>query len=206
MTGKRFVFSIIFCLVQINLFAKAIIDIGAVVETESHLFTLKTIERYNDSLSVNWEIKSKKSNTKVKINIEEISLLDYYTNIKHKPIHSLSKTRIEIVDAFDTDTLRIIFPAIKDTTSLISVHLSSKIMVDSILLPSSNMSLIGEVRYKIPFCDKILKDRRDSVFYSDSLFSSGMLLYNKRQYHDAIVCFEKCYAFDTLVSTKNGRV
>ena len=195
MGKKLFIFSLLLCL-ALDVLGQATNDIGAIVETESHLWTLTKISRYTDSLIVDWLIMSKKSNTKAKINIEEISLSDYYTNKIHKPIHSLSKTLIKIADAFDTDTLRIIFPAIKDTTSLISVHLTSNIKVDSIILPPSNMNLLGEVRYKIPFCNKVLKNRRDSVLFSDSLFSDGMKMYNERNYHDAMTCFEKCYAFD----------
>ena len=181
------------------LHAQAIIDVGAIIETESHLWTLKTISRYNDSLAVNWEIKSKKPYTKTHIDTKKALLIDYHTKVRHKPLHSLSQTEIEIVKAFDTDTLRIVFPAIKDTTSLISVWLSSVLLVDSIILPPSNMSSIGEVRYKVPFCNKTLKNRIDSVLYSDSLFSSGMDLYKKKQYQDATICFEKCYAFDKLL-------
>ena len=194
MKQKFFIFSLLLCL-TLNILGQAIIDVGAIVETESHLWTLTKIIRYTDSLVVDWQIMSKNTNEKVTINIDDILLIDYQTNTKYKPLHSLSKTRIEIDDAFDTDTLSIVFPAIEDTTSLISVHLSSKIMVDSIILPPSNMNLIG-VRYKIPFCNKMLKNRRDSVLFSDSLYSSGMKMYKEKNYHGAMACFEKCYAFD----------
>lgn len=188
------------CFVYGLLHAQAIIDVGAIIETESHLWTLKTISRYNDSLAVNWEIMSKKPNTKAHIDTKKVLLIDYHTKVRHKPLHSLSQTEIEIVKAFDTDTLRIVFPAIKDTTSLISVSLSSVLSVDSIILLPSNMSSIGEVRYKVPFCSKNLMSRKDSVLYSDSLFFSGIDLYKKKQYQDAIISFEKCYAFDRLLN------
>lgn len=190
---------LIYCFVHGLLHAQAIIDIGGIIETESHLWTLKSISRYNDSLVVNWIIKSKKPNTKTHIDTRKVLLIDYHTKVRHKPLHSLSQTEFEIVKAFDTDTLRTVFPAIKDTASLVSVRLSSVLSVDSIILPPSNLSSIGEVRYKVPFCNKTLKNRIDSVLYSDSLFSSGIDLYKKKQYQDAIISFEKCYAFDRLL-------
>jgi len=190
---------LIYCFVHGLLHAQAIIDIGAIIETESHLWTLKSISRYNDSLVVNWIIKSKKPNTKTHIDTRKVLLIDYHTKVRHKPLHSLSQKEFEIVKAFDTDTLRTVFPAIKDTASLVSVRLSSVLSVDSIILPPSNLSSIGEVRYKVPFCNKTLKNRIDSVLYSDSLFSSGIDLYKKKQYQDAIISFEKCYAFDRLL-------
>ena len=181
------------CFAQLNLSAQAIFDIGAIVETESHLWTLTKVSRYTDSLTMDWAIMSKKPKMKAIINTEDISLTNYYSSTKHKPLHLLSTTKFEHVDALDTDTFRIVFPAIEDSTSLISIHLSEEIMVDSIILPSSDLL---EVRYKIPFCDKILKNRKDSLLFSDSLFSSGMKMYKERKYHDAMICFEKCYAFD----------
>jgi len=190
---------LIYCFVHGLLHAQAIIDIGAIIETESHSWTLKSISRYNDSLVVNWIIKSKKPNTKTHIDTRKVLLIDYHTKVRHKPLHSLSQTEFEIVKAFDTDTLRTVFPAIKDTASLVSVRLSSVLSVDSIILPPSNLSSIGEVRYKVPFCNRTLKNRIDSVLYSDSLFSSGMDLYKSKQYQDATICFEKCYAFDKLL-------
>ena len=45
--------------------AQAIYTIDAIVETDSHLWTLTTIEKDSLNLVVNWEVISKKSNTEI---------------------------------------------------------------------------------------------------------------------------------------------
>ena len=187
-----------------NMYGQAETSIGAVVETNSHLWRLEEICRYPDSLTMKWEIRSKLANAKASIDMGDIYMTDCRTHTIHKPLIPLAKSFYQFADAFDTDTFRIVFPAITDSIPLISIHLSSVIKVDSILLPPNNMSLIGEVRYKIPFCEKILKNRRDSILYSDSLFSRGMMFYVKEQFYEAIPCFEKCFAFDKQLDHYNN--
>ena len=198
-----FIIGLLSCMTN-NLFGQATTSVGAVVETNSHLWKLEEICRYPDSLTVKWEIRSKLTNSKASIDMGDIYMTDYRTHTIHKPLIPLARTFFQIADAFDIDTFRIAFPAITDSIPLISIHLSSVIKVDSILLPPSNMSLISEVRYKIPSCKKSLKSRRDSILYSDSLFSRGMMLYGKEQFKEAIPCFEKCFAFDKQLDHYNN--
>ncbi|SDH25009.1 hypothetical protein SAMN04487901_1212 [Prevotella communis] len=193
-----FIISLLSCMTH-NMYGQAETSIGAVVETNSHLWRLEEMCRYPDSLTMKWEIRSKLANAKASIDMGDIYMTDCRTHTIHKPLIPLAKSFYQFADAFDTDTFRIVFPAITDSIPLISIHLSSVIKVDSILLPPNNLSSIGEVRYKVPFCNKTLKNRIDSVLYSDSLYSSGIDLYKKKQYQDAIISFEKCYAFDRLL-------
>ena len=162
-----FIIGLLSCMTN-NLFGQAITSVGAVVETNSHLWKLEEICRYPDSLTAKWEIRSKLTNSKASIDMGDIYITDYRTHTIHEPLIPLAKTFFQIADAFDTDTFRIAFPAITDSIPLISIHLSSVIKVDSILLPPNNLSSIGEVRYKVPFCNKTLKNRIDSVLYSHS--------------------------------------
>ena len=196
-------------MVHVLFYGQTIFDVGAIVESDSHLWTLRTIERHKDCLAVIWQIKNKKPNTVVEIDSTFIELRDLHTGSHYKPT-KLSQKAIMQHTSYETDSLRILFPLIKDTLSLISISLLPKISVDSIILPSSyfetgidsitlSNSLLGMVRYKIQYIYKPLYTRSDSIAFSDSLFNKGMYLYEQQDYQEATICFEKCYAFDKLL-------
>ncbi len=196
MKSLRIILAILICFTQTFVCAQTVIDIGAIAETESYLWTLKSICRYPDSLTIDWEIKSKKANVHTTIYGKDISLVNNLTKNKYRPLRANTQVSFHSQKAYLLDSLRTVFPAIKDTTTIISVQLSDSIRVDSIILPSSVQSLIALVKYKTPFIHKPLYTRIDSIAFSDSLFKKGMLFYNKKDYQEALICFEKCYAFD----------
>lgn len=196
MTKLRVILAIIICFTQVFVCAQTVIDIGAIVETDSQLWTLKYICRYADSLAIDWEIKSKKANAHTVIESDDIYLVDDLTNKKYRPLKPNAKVSFYAPKPYFHDSLRIVFPAIRDTTSIISVRLSDSIRVDSIILPNLT---IGRVKYKAPNIKTPLFTRIDSIAYSDSLFNKGMIFHNKKDYQEAIICFEKCYAFDRLL-------
>ena len=198
MIKKKSIIALTFCLAHILLYAQTSYEIGAIAETDSHLWTLKTIERYNDSLAINWLIKNKTPKSTIKINENNIVCKDLRTGIKHKPI-KLSTPTICHDTPYSIDSLRIVFPPIKDTLSLISISVSPEVLVDSISLPNSNTLVLSQIRFKIPYCHKPLLTRKDSVVFSDSLYTLGMALYRKELYQEALICFEKCYIFDRLL-------
>lgn len=194
-TKSRHIISLLFCLAHVIVYAQSWIDVGAIVETNSHLWTLRTIERYKDSLAFNWEIKSKIPNTTIEINADFIEYENLNTGIKNKAIKPVVSKILQDT-AYQTDPLRIVFSTNTDSLSLLSITVSPVVFIDSLVLPILN---IGQVRYKIPDCHNSLFTRSDSIVFSDSLFYKGMHLYKQHKYQEATICFEKCYAFDRLL-------
>ena len=209
MTKRKQIATLFFLLEHIMLYAQARFDVGAILETESHLWTLRSLERYSDSLAVNWDIKNRKPNTTIIINPNNIILRDLRTGFHYKSTRQVLSTIIQHT-SYETDSFRILFPSIKDTLSLISISLSPEITVDSIFLPSSffetgtdsitiSNSILNQVRYKIQYSPKTLYTRSDSIAFSDSLLNKGMYLYKRQEFQEATICFGKCYAFDKLL-------
>ena len=75
-----------------NMYGQAETSIGAVVETNSHLWRLEEICRYPDSLTMKWEIRSKLANAKASIDMGDIFMTDCRTHTIHKPLIPLAKS------------------------------------------------------------------------------------------------------------------
>ena len=178
-------------------------DVDAIIETDAHFLSLKTIENKNDSLKTKWVIKNKKPNSSFTIENHLLFLKDYKTGEKK---HSFfPKTTISFIhsEAYQTDTFNIIFPAPKDSIPVFSISLAPTLHIDSITLFYDSISALNsrylrEVRYSVPYANSTLQTKEDSIALSDTLFRQGVHLYKKEAYQEAILCFEKCFAFDKL--------
>lgn len=201
MRMAKYILTLVICLAHaIMIDAQATCTIDAIVETDSHLWTLTTIEKDSLNLVVNWKVISKKSNTEINIDCEDIILKDCSTGIEMHPIIPSTNRRIIMPDAYSTDSVRLVFPTIQDSTLSISVQLSPSIHVDSITISDSLWGILSRYRYVSPLYHHTpLINRKDSINYSDSLFRTGMDYYYKSNYNDAILSFKKCYAFDKLL-------
>ena len=122
MKGNRYIITLFFCLAQLFLYAQAKIEIGAVVETESHLYTLNTIERYKDSLSVNWLIINKKKHSKIYFDEKNIVFRNLSSGEDLKIIKPSSFT-VTQDSLYSENTYRLVFQPLKDTLSIISLSL-----------------------------------------------------------------------------------
>lgn len=201
MRMAKYILTLVICLAHATMIdAQATCTIDAIVETDSHLWTLTTIEKDSLNLVVNWKVISKKSNTEINIDCEDIILKDCSTGIEMHPIIPSTNRRIIMPDAYSTDSVRLVFPTIQDSTLSISVQLSPSIHVDSITISDSLWGILSRYRYVSPLYHHTpLINRKDSINYSDSLFRAGMDYYYKSNYNDAILSFKKCYAFDKLL-------
>ena len=209
----RYVFFLLFCYAQSCIYAQdgAIVvdnaytgtDVDAIIETDAILISLKTIENSNDSLKTKWVIKNKKPNSSFTIENHLLFLEDYKTGEKKCPLFPKAAISFIHSKAYQTDTFNIVFPAPKDSIPVFSITLAPSLHVDSITLfydsiPALKSRYLREVRYSVPFVSSTLQTREDSIALSDSLFRQGVYLYKTEAYQEAILCFEKSFAFDKL--------
>lgn len=201
MKMAKYILMLVICLAQATMIdAQVTCTIDAIVETDSHLWTLTTIEKDSVNLVVNWKVISKIPNTEINIDCEFVTLKDCSTMFETHPHNPINKWTIIMPDAYTTDSVRLVFPAIQDSTLSISVQLSPTIHVDSITISDSLWGILSHYRYVSPLYHHTpLINRKDSINYSDSLFRAGMDYYYKSNYNDAILSFKKCYAFDKLL-------
>ena len=203
MKMKRYILMLLLCLAPLTIDAQAIYNIDATLETDTHLWTLTTIEKDSNHLIVNWEVISKKPNTEVYIDKETVLLKNCSTGAEFHPIESFTNKRLFMHDAYMTDSIRIVFSTIQDSTLIISTGLSPNIYIDSITLPYH--FFLGSVTYKTPlYHHPPLITREDSIDYSDSLFKEGMNHYYNKNYNDAIIAFKKSYSFDKILDHYKG--
>ena len=194
---------LLFCL-QVSTYAQNKFGVGAIVEKRNHLWILDTVAREKDNLVLLWKVKDKgKGNSFVAP--QNIFILDYKTGQKYSPIHISplkSKTK-----KFKSISVKMTFPSIGEDETVISIFSSPSFYVDSLPLPGADsyINFDGELimsdpRYHIPiFNHHSLTTRKDSIDYSDSLFNKGIAFYTAKDYQRALICFEKCYAFDKLL-------
>ena len=182
---------------QSDLFAQNRVAVGAIIETQSHLWILDTLYRYKDSTLISWRIKDKGYGKPVIIP-SNISLTDYTTGEKSTLV-SKSDPPLK-TKKFQSVSMKMVFPAIGDSATIISIYSSSVFYVDSLHVPSINTLLLSQPQYHVPlYCHHQLYTRRDSVEYSDSIYRSGVTYYYAKKYQKALLCFEKCLAYDRLL-------
>lgn len=214
MVRYKYILSLLLCFAQFSVYAQdgAVFcwnnsytgtDVDAIIETNTHLITLTKIENHRECLRTKWIVKNKKENLFFYIDNQQIILNDQRTQGKIHPIWPKSPISLFQSEAYQTDSFNINFPALNDTIPIFSINLSPTMSVDSITLlydsiPQILKRYLKEVRYSVPFAKNQLHTRGDSIFISDSLFKQGMHLYKKKAYKEAIVYFEKCFAFDKL--------
>ena len=204
MSLKRAILIILLFCLQVSTYAQIKYAIGAIVETENHLWVLDTVARENGNFILSWKVKDKgqERNFVVPNNIFIKSLK---TGRKFYPKHIYplkSKTK-----KFKSAPVKMTFPSIGDSALVISIIISSSFYIDSLSIPSTDDPFVfdGEMimndpRYRIPIYNHHnLSTRKDSIDYSDSLFNKGVAFYKEKDYQRALICFEKCYAFDKIL-------
>ena len=201
----------IMCLIWVHMCTSAQIKygVGAIIETQNHLWILDSLSRDRECIMLLWRVKDK-GNAKRFAVPNNLILKDNDKGRSFSPTiitPSKYKTR-----KFESIQLKMVFPAIGDSSTCISLYSSPTFYLDSLNIPavSSYMVFSGEIRwfseprYHVPlFPNQHLITRKDSIEYSDSLFLKGVSYYKKKEYDRAIICFEKCYNFDKILDDYN---
>ena len=200
----RVMLIILLSYLQVATYAQNKYGIGAIVETRDHLWILDNVERESSNFVLSWKVKGK-GKGKFFVTPKNIFIKNYKTGKVFSPktiFPSKSKTK-----KFKSTIVKMVFPPIGDDKTIISIFSSPSFYVDSLSIPSAddyfNFSgelIMSDPRYRIPIYNHHnLATRKDSIDYSDSLFNRGITFYKKKDYHRALICFEKCYAFDKLL-------
>ena len=194
---------ILFCS-HMSTYAQNKYDVGAIVETHDHLWILNDVEREDSNFVLSWKVKDK-GRGKSFVVPENIFIKDHKTGKMFFPKYiSSSKSKTK---KFKSTIVKMSFPPIGDNETVISIFSSPSFYVDSLIIPGAddyfNFSgelILSDPRYRIPIYNHhSIATREDSINYSDSLFYKGIAFYKKKDYQRALICFEKCYAFDKLL-------
>ena len=177
--------------------ANKVIPVGAIVETNTHLWVLDTIWTCDKSSFFQWTVKSKTQNSKIILN-KDYKLINCDTGVTYcaNRVYSSVKTPYS---TFPVENVYMSFPGVPDSTSMISIYQSPSFYVDSIisvLTPGYGQ----ECKYHVPLYNyKNINSLSDSIKYVDHLYKEGIDYYEKKNYYRAILTFEKELAFEYLI-------
>ena len=181
-------------LINLNISANRVIPVGAIVETDTHIWLLDTIWTSERNSYVLWTVKSKKSDTGLVID-KDFKLID----CKSGNIYRVSDVRVSKESTLTfcpEDKVYMHFPGVPDSSSLLSIYLSPSFYVDSIST-FMNTDHILEYRYHVPLYNyPEINNTIDSVKYIDYLYNEGIKEYNQKNYCNAILSFEKELAIE----------
>ena len=188
-----------FCfLAVLRVNAQKTINIGAIIEDNTFLWTLESMEQYSDSTIITWKIKTKFPKTRMHLpqNVQ-IKDLNSGTIFQSSFIGEKidSKNTVFFKREFEFQRFTTRFPAISDS-AIISIFITPRLFIDSLYLESS--SLFYDVhKYKTPVYNHApLLTKNDSILYSNELYLQGIDYYKKRLYQLAIFSFEKALSVE----------
>lgn len=192
----KVLFILFLCLAQYTVWAQKFIPVGAIIETDTHIWELDTIWFSKQSTFISWTIVNKIPNVELKI--DNINRLIDCTNGKQYDAVEVYPLKTFSRQPFTENKVNMRFPGLPSMPSIISFYNSAMFHVDSISSYIKNYTRIQ--KYITPIYNyPILKSRRDSLIYADELYVSGVKLFRKKKFQNALWKFKQLLAFEQLL-------
>ena len=180
-----------------NTSANRVIPVGAIAETETHIWKLDTIWTNSQSTYVTWTVIRKEANFQLNLK-NTYKLVDCNSGTSYNA-NFVCKSDPRLFSSYIEEDVSMFFPSLPESTSEISINFSPTFYVDSIQT-YLNSHFMLECRYSVPIWgEEAITKLKDSINYSNRLFESGVNCYKRKDYRDAVIAFEKQMAFDRLL-------